>query len=551
MNPLNETQEILGKAMSYMKRIPEGHLYIPKLVHMQSRLERPCVLAVAGKVKAGKSSFLNALIGVNLAKVGELETTATINKFTYGVPEDPKHPVKAVWENGMETFETLEFMDSLQGNDEDTLKKAEEIAYLEFRLQHELLKEITLVDTPGTDAVVGEDGDGHQQVTESFFNLRNKHKKQTLACTSEADAVIYLVGAVTTGNARKFLTDFQQASSGSSALNAIGVLSKVDIDEVLLDKRHEQAKYVAESLRDQLHKVVPVSAGLHMAIKEKKAYFSIWQKTLKQIPPKAFQYFFKQESTFLTERKEVIDALYSKDLPLNLVKPLSLEERKALKGDLCWSVFRTIANVLYQTDTPQEAWERLSDIANMEEVESLVKEQFFNRSKIIRCYRILTELKETVDIIYRTGFYEMKQKANLTEQWVNFLKDCSGNCKEEVRKSLLEFVCEHAYSKEKVEELKEEYRKELVIPLENMILDLEEYDANYRMLKKLQSCRDYWSDEEYQELCNLFGLFGERKIKDTIDSYERQKYWEGKSNLLADRKMKAIAEHAVYLYGEF
>lgn len=55
-----------------------------------------------GRVKAGKSTFINALLGVgeDLATVGTTETTATINYFRYGNPADPERPVRCYWRGG-------------------------------------------------------------------------------------------------------------------------------------------------------------------------------------------------------------------------------------------------------------------------------------------------------------------------------------------------------------------------------------------------------------------------------------------------------------------
>jgi ribosome biogenesis GTPase A len=112
-------------------------------------VHQPCVVAVAGRVKAGKSTFVNALLGEDLAKVGTTETTATINYFTFGEP-DAERPVRCHWRGGKVTDESREFLDSLQGNDIETLRRADGVAYLEYFLPNPLLKQITLVDTPGT-----------------------------------------------------------------------------------------------------------------------------------------------------------------------------------------------------------------------------------------------------------------------------------------------------------------------------------------------------------------------------------------------------------------
>ena len=545
MNPIEETRKVLENAATLLKQIPGHEKWQARIGELQLRLSQPCVLAIAGRVKAGKSSFLNALIGMDLAKVGELETTATINRFCYGEPEDPEHPVTVVWDNGMQTQETLAFMDSLQGHDAETLKKAEGINYLEFRLKHEMLREITLVDTPGTDAVVGENGDEHEKITQDFFNLRKKHREQTAACASEADAVIYLVGAVATHNARKFLDDFRDASADSSALNAVGVLSKVDIDTALMERRREQADYVANSLREQLNTVIPVSAGLYMAVRDHRNELPLWQQKLKTIPPKAFDYFMRQESIYLTEREDVIRALYQG----SSATPLSISERQELRAGLFWSIFRTIATTLYHSATPEEALQKLDDIANMEEVRTIVREQFFNRSKIIRCFRILSELHLLVDHIRRNAFFELRQQNRQCNKWLQFIAS-NANRYNATAHSLMNFLKGQVKTDNEIDKLEEQLRCELIIPLEDLQQNLENYDADYRSLKLLQSCRSQWTEEEYKELCQLFGLFGERSMPKGMSAYARQMYWRQKATLLADRKMRTIAEQAVNVYGE-
>src|SRR3954451_229594 len=85
--------------------------------------DEPCVVAVVGRVKVGKSTFVTALLGEDLAKVGTTETTATINYFTYGTP-DPERPVRCHWRSGKITDESRRFLDGLQGNDLETLRRA-------------------------------------------------------------------------------------------------------------------------------------------------------------------------------------------------------------------------------------------------------------------------------------------------------------------------------------------------------------------------------------------------------------------------------------------
>src|ERR687889_294263 len=146
-----------------------------RLEVLAGQVHQPCVVAVVGRVKVGKSTFVNALLGEDLAKVGTTETTATINYFTFGTP-DPERPVRCHWRSGRVTDESRAFLDGLQGNDLEILRRADGIDHLEYYLPNPLLKQITLVDTPGTGAVVEE----HQDRTAEFMQLNNQLQPEVL-----------------------------------------------------------------------------------------------------------------------------------------------------------------------------------------------------------------------------------------------------------------------------------------------------------------------------------------------------------------------------------
>lgn len=540
MNLIDQTKHLLDDAIAQLRVLPNIALYIEQLVDLKNRLEKPCVLAIAGKVKAGKSSFLNTLLGENLAKVGELETTATINKFVYGKPENPSRPVKVVWDNGTETYETKDFMDLLQSNDPQILKKAENISYLEFKVEKEILKEIILVDTPGSSAVVDE----HQKEFEKFFqNLRDKHANQTNQEVAKADAVIYLLGAVANATNKTFLDDFLASSINSSPLNAIGILAKVDIDEVLLKNRKEQANYVANSLKEQLYTVIPISAGLYEVLKKYEKEFSVWQLKLKTIPPKAFEYFMRQDTTYLSDRKDLIDALYRDSINL----PLSLDERKQMLGEIPWSIFRTIAKELYTTESVVDAISHLYDYANIDEVRDVINKQYFNRSKIIRSNSILIDMRNILLNIHNKVIYDMQQDSRHYDEWKKHLS--KSNLHPDILCEISNFISKCIYSSAQMQELEYDFNNKLLIPLENLMYEIKQIDKHHRMMLLLLSTRNKWEIEEYEELCVLFGLYGDKsKLKIDRDIHSRIIYWQTESRLLSEKDLRDIATHAVNEY---
>jgi GTPase SAR1 family protein len=97
-------------------------------------LAEPYMFVVVGEVKSGKSSFINALLdpGKEICKVAASPMTDTIQQIVYGSPERE------------------EFLSPF-------LKKIYE--------ENEILKEIAVVDTPGTNTIV----EHHQEITEKFI----------------------------------------------------------------------------------------------------------------------------------------------------------------------------------------------------------------------------------------------------------------------------------------------------------------------------------------------------------------------------------------------
>lgn len=103
------------------------------LADLRDRIDEPYMFVIVGEVKAGKSSFINALLGErDLCAVAPSPMTDTIQQIIYG-----------------ETART------------------EEISPYFKRIYQpsEILKEIAIVDTPGTNTIIAH----HQEITERFI----------------------------------------------------------------------------------------------------------------------------------------------------------------------------------------------------------------------------------------------------------------------------------------------------------------------------------------------------------------------------------------------
>jgi predicted GTPase len=118
---IEKVQQLLDNMTTYIENTTWRNKYSLSLKNLQEELNSPCVLAVAGKVKAGKSFLVNALLGVDLAMTGTTETTATINIFKKGIPPSKDKPILCIYVDGHKEWISKEYLESLQGTSEEAL----------------------------------------------------------------------------------------------------------------------------------------------------------------------------------------------------------------------------------------------------------------------------------------------------------------------------------------------------------------------------------------------------------------------------------------------
>jgi hypothetical protein len=491
---------------------------------MAKQVYESCVVAVVGRVKVGKSTFVNALLGEDLAKVGTTETTATINYFTYGSP-DPGRPVRCHWRGGKITDESRAFLDGLQGNDLETLRRADGIDHLEYFLPNPFLKQITLVDTPGTGAVVDEHQDRTAEFLQLNSNLRERHDEDTRRLGDTADAVIYLVGQVAKVTDQEFLREFSETTGGrSSALNAIGILSKIELQPEILARRHELSAKIATQLKDDLNIVIPVAAGARRALdrllENGRAGLERMVTTLRRIPPDTLEMLLDAEEFFCDF-----------DLPDSPVGPA---ERRELLGDMKWGVFTTIARVAADPGLDLDGVvKRLEETTGFGPLREILNEHFIERGHVLRCYRIANDAQEVLNEIRYTYLpkrrKEMRRENDRLERFLSFIHGTRGD--PTTAAELEDFVRGHLDVNRRMDEL-ETLHAELEAELSALFSQLLEYNEDFEVLQNLEGSDGAFSAAELAELRPLLGLYGdviEKRLPPGAANVEyvgwRQMYW--------------------------
>lgn len=142
-----------------------------KIADVAVERRRPLRLAIVGEFNAGKSTFINALIGADVAPTGVLPTTATLHHLRYA----PDPIARIVFEPSHDPPERLLPLDHLRA----TLKQLENepVVRVEIGVPLAALTRVEVIDTPG-------------------FNAPDpRHTKAARRAFDEADVALWLFDA--------------------------------------------------------------------------------------------------------------------------------------------------------------------------------------------------------------------------------------------------------------------------------------------------------------------------------------------------------------------
>ena len=114
-----------------------------ELDELLERLRNPVRIAVVGRVKAGKSTLVNALLGQVVAPTDVSECTKIVTWFHYG--QDERVDLHLV--DGMTVPEQLDERGRLPA---ELGIPTDQVASLHVYLANDALRDVTLIDTPGS-----------------------------------------------------------------------------------------------------------------------------------------------------------------------------------------------------------------------------------------------------------------------------------------------------------------------------------------------------------------------------------------------------------------
>jgi hypothetical protein len=203
---------------------------------IRERLAGPLRVAIAGQVKAGKSTLLNALVAERLAPTDAGECTRIVTWYHEGLG----YAVRAVDHD--ESAHDLRHTrhDGALQIDLDGFAR-DDIARLDVAWPSSALHGMTLIDTPGLSSL----DEGTSARTREFLAVEDERP-------SDADAVIYLLRHL-----HRRDTDFLEAFMDrsvveASPVNTVGVLSRADeVGACRLDALESASRIAARYRADE------------------------------------------------------------------------------------------------------------------------------------------------------------------------------------------------------------------------------------------------------------------------------------------------------------
>ena len=218
---LREERKVLARLKGALVRFNASAEHQSALDRSIEQLDELFLLVIVGEFNSGKSAFINALVGASVAQEGVTPTTAQINVLQYG---------------------------------ETAGREVKDSNLHVITASAPILRDIHIVDTPGTNAIIRE----HEAITQEFV--------------PRSDLVLFVTSADRpfTETERAFLEQVRAwGKKVVIVINKIDILTPSQVDEVHV--------FVADSARVLLGfspEIFPVSARL--ALKAKQGEPAAW-----------------------------------------------------------------------------------------------------------------------------------------------------------------------------------------------------------------------------------------------------------------------------------
>jgi len=386
MSTSDQVRAILGGTIQAYRADP-AYQHRPdvhnELERIGWRLNQPIRIALAGTLKAGKSTLVNALVGEDIAPTDATEATRIVTWFRHG----PTPKVTANHRGGRRSNVPIG-RDPTEGGltfDFATLDP-EDVVDLDVEWPAAELIDTTIIDTPGTSSL-------SRDVSERTLRLLVPEDG-----VPRVDAVVFLLRTLNAADIALLKQIGELVGGSSGALGVIGVASRADeigagrIDAML------SAKDVATRFTSEMDKT-----GICQAVVPVSGLLALTARTLRQSEFVALEKLAGVDAAELTKAMLSVDRFVREDsaLPVDAAIRAALLDRFGMFG-IRISIAVLRAGVSDSVALADELLERSGLVA----LRDVIDQQFAQRSDLLKAHTALLSLRQFVQTnpIYASNY---------------------------------------------------------------------------------------------------------------------------------------------------
>jgi replication fork clamp-binding protein CrfC len=343
-----------------------------ELDRIAGRLNQPIRIALAGTLKAGKSTLVNALVGENIAPTDATEATRIVTWFRHGpIPKVTANHVGGrrsnvpIARDGGLTFD----FGRLDAND---------IVDLDVEWPAAELIDATIIDTPGTSSL-------SRDVSERTLRLLVPEDG-----VPRVDAVVFLLRTLNAADIALLRQIGELVGGSSGALGVIGVASRADeIGAGRLDAMLS-AKDVAQRFTGELDRT-----GICQAVVPVSGLLALTARTLRQSEFAALEKLAGVDTGELNKAMLSVDRFVREDstLPVDAQTRAQLLDRFGMFG-IRISIAVLRSGVTDSVTLADELLERSGLVA----LRDVIDQQFAQRSELLKAHTALVSLRRFVEL---------------------------------------------------------------------------------------------------------------------------------------------------------
>ena len=346
-----------------------------ELDRIAGRLNQPIRIALAGTLKAGKSTLVNALVGEAIAPTDATEATRIVTWFRHGpTPKVTANHVGGRRSNvpiarGLNNWAGLTFdFGSLDADD---------VVDLDVEWPAAELINATIIDTPGTSSL-------SRDVSERTLRLLVPEDG-----VPRVDAVVFLLRTLNAADIALLKQIGELVGGSSGALGVIGVASRADeIGAGRLDAMLS-AKDVAKRFTEELDRT-----GICQAVVPVSGLLALTARTLRQSEFAALEKLAAVDPAQLNKAMLSVDRFVREDIDL----PVDAATRAALLARFGMFGVRISIAVLRSgvTDSVGLA-DALLERSGLVSLRDVIDQQFAQRSESLKAHTALLSLRRFVE----------------------------------------------------------------------------------------------------------------------------------------------------------